>query len=423
VWRQALAVQAGHGLFLHGAQWFTRGLEFVPASVEVGGGRVVRILEPANFGKSGANAGSIDLSGFHVLPGFINAHDHLQYALFPRLGSPPYRNYVDWGDDIHQQNGALIAQQKRVSQRARLWWGGIRNLLCGVTTVCHHDPLWPELFEDGFPVRVVREFGWSHSIALGENLTEAFAATPKNRAFVIHAAEGTDRRAYEELDELDRLGLLNRQSVLVHGLAIDSDGAALIRKRGAALILCPSSNKFLFGITPDLSVLGGAGRIALGSDSSLTALGDFLDEIRFAIRNCRIAPQMALRMATTAAASVLRLEEGYGCIGEGGPADLIAVRNTGESLETRLQKLTMHDIEFVMVGGEVKLASPRVLERLPCSLKRDLEPLQVDGSVRWLRAPVMTFLKAAEDVLGEDKVHLGYRKLTIPAGVEAPHGC
>ena len=123
------------------------------------------------------------------------------------------------------------------------------------------------------------------------------------------------------------------------------------------------------------------------------------------------------------AASVLRLEDGYGCISEGGPADLIAVRNTGEPLETRLQKLTMNDIEFVMVGGEVKLVSPRVLERLPCALKCDLEPLQVDGSIRWLRAPVMTLLKAAEDVLGEDKVHLGYRKLTIPAGVEAPHGC
>lgn len=418
-----MTVQADAGLFLHGAQWAIHGQEFMPASVEVGGGRIARILEPASTGKSRTDFGNIDLSGFQVLPGFINSHDHLQYALFPRLGSPPYRNYVNWGDDIHQRCGDLIAQHKRVPKRARLWWGGIRNLLCGVTTVCHHDPLWPELFENEFPVRVMQEFGWAHSVALGGDLREALAATPKNRAFIIHAGEGTDRRAYEEIDELDRLGLLNRQSVLVHGLAIDCDGAALIRKRGAALILCPSSNKFLFGIVPDISVLGGVGRIALGSDSSLTALGDFLDEIRFAIRNCKIAPQTALRMATTTAASVLRLEDVNGCIDEGGSADLIAVRNTGEPLDSRLQKLTMHDIEFVMVGGQVKLVSPRLLERLPCALKRDLEPLQVDGSIRWLRAPVMSLLRAAEDVLGEDKVHLGYRKLTIPAGVEAPHGC
>ena len=415
--------KAGHSLFLHGAQWAINGQEFVPASVRVGGGHIAHIEEPAHHSKSGAEFGSIDLSGFHVLPGFINAHDHLQFALFPRLGSPPYRNYVDWGNDIHQRLGDCIAQHKRVPRKARLWWGGIRNLLCGVTTVCHHDPLWPELFEDGFPVRVVREFGWAHSIALGENLTDAFAATPKNRAFIIHAAEGTDRRAHEEIGELDRLGLLGRQTVLVHGLAMDSDSAGLIRRRGGALILCPSSNKFLFGIIPDISLLSGVGRIALGSDSPLTALGDFLDEIRFAIRNCKIAPQVALRMATTTAAMTLRLDDGKGSINEGGSADLIAIRNTGESLETRLQKLTMHDIEFVMLGGEVKLVSPRVLERLPCASKRELEPLQIDGSIRWLRAPVRALLRAAEEILGEDKVHVGYRKVAIPTGLEAPHGC
>lgn len=418
-----MAAQGGHGLFLHGAQWEIHGQNFVPASAEVHGGRIARILEPVPPGKSGVGSSSIDLGGFHVLPGFINAHDHLQYALFPRLGSPPYRNYVDWGEDIHRRFEECISQHKQVPKRARLWWGGIRNLLCGVTTVCHHDPLWPELLEDGFPIRVVRELGWAHSVALSGNLKEAFATTPKNRAFIIHAAEGTDRRAREEIAELDRLGLLSRQSVLVHGLAIDSEDVALIRRRGSSLVLCPSSNKFLFGVAPDIAMLAGVGRIALGSDSSLTALGDFLDEIRFAIRNCRIAPQTALRMATTMAASVLRLDDGKGCIREGGSADLIAIRSTGEPLETRLQKLTMNDIEFVMVGGEINLVSPRLLERLPCALKRDLEPLQVDGSIRWLRAPVMVLLKAAEDVLGENRVHLGYRKLTVPAGVEAPHGC
>ena len=272
-------------------------------------------------------------------------------------------------------------------------------------------------------MRVVREFGRAHSIALGGDLRMAYDATPTNRAFIIHVAEGTDQRARQELWELDRLGLVNRQSVLVHGLAIDADGVALIRKRGGSIILCPSSNKFLFGILPDLSALGGVGRIALGSESSLTALGDLLDEIRFSIRHCKIPSQSAFRMATTTAAMILRLEDGIGSIKEGGVADLIAIRNTGEPMETRLQKLAMHDIEFVMIGGELRLASPRILERLPCALMQGLEPLQVDGSIRWLRAPVKALLKSAEEILGEGKVHLGYRKLSSPCDIEAPHGC
>lgn len=410
-------------LFLHGARLEGAELGSSAISIEIVGHRIGAISESAPLNQTALNHPSVDLSGFQVLPGLINAHDHLQFALFPRLGFPPYRNYVEWGEDIHDRQKELIAQHKRVPKQVRLWWGGLRNLLCGVTTVCHHDPLWPELLEEDFPVQVVSELGWAHSVALGKDLRQSFETTPKNKSFVIHAAEGTDQRASDEVWKLDELGLLSRQSVLVHGVGIDGDGVALVRKRGSSLILCPSSNKFLFGIIPDVSLLGGIGRLALGSDSPLTALGDFLDEIRFCIRHCKVSPQSAIRMATSAPAMLLRLNEGQGSIVKGGRADIFAIRNTGESLETRIQKLTIHDIELVMVGGEIRLASPRVLERVPCELRQGLEPLQVDGSIRWLRAPVRAMLQVAEQVLGEGKVHLGYRKVSIPCGVEEPHGC
>lgn len=410
-------------LFLHGSQLAGDVAGSGAISLEIAGDRVAAIREAAPSIKAGADCLSVDLSGFQILPGLINAHDHLQYALFPRLGSPPYRNYVEWGEDIHRKQADLIAQHKRVPKDVRLWWGGLRNLLCGVTTVCHHDPLWPELLQEKFPVHVVNDFGWAHSVALGKDLKHSFDITPKDKSFIVHAAEGVDQRASEEVWKLDELGVLSRQSVLVHGLGIDSNGVALVRKRGSSLILCPSSNKFLFGILPDVSLLGGIGRLALGSDSPLSALGDFLDEIRFCIRHCKIPPQSAFRMATLGAAMILRLNDGQGAIVKGGRADILAIRHTGERLETRIQKLTIHDIELVIVGGEVRLASPRMLERVPCELRRGLEALQVDGSIRWLRAPVKALFREAEEVLGEGKVHLGYRKVCMPCGVEAPHGC
>ena len=141
----------------------------------------------------------IDLSGFLIMPGLINAHDHLEFALYPRLADPPYRNYIDWGTDIHNKFPETIAKHRAVPKDVRLWWGGIRNLLCGVTTVSHHNPLWPELQREDFPVRVVQRYGWGHSLALGGDLRAARSATPEGHAFIVHACEGVDDEAREEL--------------------------------------------------------------------------------------------------------------------------------------------------------------------------------------------------------------------------------
>jgi cytosine/adenosine deaminase-related metal-dependent hydrolase/SAM-dependent methyltransferase len=363
----------------------------------------------------------IDLGGYVVMPGLVNAHDHLEFALFPRLGNSLYPNASVWARDIQRSFEDTIAKHRSVPREVRLWWGGIRNLLCGVTTVCHHNPPEPELFRDDFPVRVAPNFGWSHSLAFGNDLHAAHSARPEGQVFIVHACEGIDQEARAELWELDRLNVLDEDAVIVHGLAIDDECAALMQRRRASLVVCPSSNQFLFGTVPDMRRFANIAQVALGSDSPLTADGDLLDEIRFAIRHCGVSPRLAYRMVMEAPASMLRLRNGEGAIKAGGRADLIAIRETACDAADRLPSLSAADVELVMVGGQVRLASEEMMERLPDALKHGLEPLSIDGMVRWLRAPVNRLLGEAERVLGNGCVRLGGKQLRVPARVEAGH--
>jgi hypothetical protein len=390
--------------------------ESIQVSIQITAGRVNHVVNescPSSTAKSECT--EIDLSGFLVMPGLVNAHDHLQFALYPRLADPPYRNYIDWGADIHNKFPDVIAKHGAVPKDVRLWWGGIRNLLCGATTVSHHDPLWPELQRENFPVRVVQQYGWGHSLALGGDLRRAHSVTPEGSAFIVHACEGVDEQAREELFGLDRMGLLDASTVLVHGLAINAEGVALMRERRVSLIVCPSSNSFLFEERPDMALLGTIENVALGNDSPLTAEGDLLDEIRFAISCCGVPSEKAYRMVTEAPAAVLRLGDASGSIKKSGVAQLIAVRHTGHDAADRLQTLSMTDIEFVMIGDRVQLASESILERLPVQTREGLEPLWIEDTIRWLRAPVKELLRKAEEVLGPGEVRLGGRPVRLPA--------
>ena len=396
--------------------------EIRDCTIQISGGRITAIEAGSHSWPNRSGDASVDLSGYLLLPGLINAHDHLEFGLYPRLGDPPYRNYVEWGDDIHSKARPAIAIQHKVPKNVRIWWGGLRNLLCGVTTVCHHNPLLPDLRRSDFPIRVVQKFGWGHSLALGGDLRAARAATPAGGPFIVHACEGVDDLARAELRTLDQLGLLDEFAVLVHGLALDPAGVALLRERHASLIVCPSSNHFLYGQLPDMRLLGEIERVVLGSDSPLTAAGDLLDEIRFAVDVCNVSPQQAYRMVTSVPATILRLDDSAGSIKESGVADLIAVRNTGGSAAGRLLTLSMEDVELVMIAGRVQLASEAILEKLPPSATDGLKPLLIGTTVRWLRAPVGELLRRAEEALGKDQVRLGARTVRA-ASVEIAHAC
>jgi hypothetical protein len=124
-----------------------------------------------------------------------------------------------------------VWNHRQVPKGVRLWWGGIKNLLCGVTTVCQHNPYEAEFDNPAFPVRVLKPYGWAHSLTMGQDVAGAFRATPPDAPFFIHLGEGVDTRSRNEVFKLDRLGCLNRRTVLIHAVGLDASGWQLVRAR------------------------------------------------------------------------------------------------------------------------------------------------------------------------------------------------
>ena len=338
----------------------------------------------------------VDLDGACVLPGLINAHDHLELNHFGRLKfRERYENAAEWIDDMRPQlaNDPAIAAARRHSLTERLFIGALKNLLAGVTTVAHHNPYYSELRRT-IPIRVIRRYGWAHSFAMegqpagargepGGEVAQRWRRTSADVPFMVHLAEGVDEDAEGELARLDAAGCLGPNTVIVHGVAIDPEGLRRLGATGASLVWCPASNMFLFGRTAAIRFLlerPGDGAVALGSDSRLTGANDLLDELREARRTGCASPSELLAMVTTSAARVLKLKHA-GQLAIGSPADLIVVPNRADSLGESLLEARRADVGLVVVGGRPMVGEPR-FQPVFDSRRVTTRPIVVDGQPR-----------------------------------------
>lgn len=348
------------------------------SAVRIAGARIFSVGEPPE-----AHDRVLDLAGDRLLPGLINAHDHLPLNHLPPLEPVRhYRNVREWIAEVdrgRRVDGPLKAAVA-VPLAERLLLGGIKNLLSGVTTVAHHDPLYPALCEPGFPVRVVRRYGWAHSLYVeGEaKVLESRRRTPADWPWIIHAAEGIDEEAREEFWRLDRLGCLDANTLLVHGVALGARERRRMSAASAALIWCPSSNHHLFGVTADVAQWVRQGRVALGTDSRLSGARDLLEELRVAAGSAKLTAHALESLVTRDAARLLRLAD-CGRIAPGALADLLVIP-AGLPLERVLRR----DVRLVVVDGIALYGDPDVV-CAPGSAGRWAE-VRVDGRVKALEA-------------------------------------
>ena len=327
----------------------------------------------------------VDLDGDVVYPGLVNAHDHLELNSFTRLKwRERHANVREWIADFQPRfaTDQRLAAARADTLAARLWVGGLKNLLSGVTTVSHHNPLHRPLSRR-FPARVVRRFGLSHSLQIdGDRVAASYRGTPSEWPWIIHAAEGVDDEARSEVPALGRLGCLGPNTVLVHGVAMDEERTVSVLERGGGLVWCPSSNHFLFGRTARVAPFDRAGRLAIGSDSRLSGEGDLLDELRVARASAQIPAESLWRAVTSGAARLLR-QPGAGRLTGGAPADLAIVRRQHDDPFESLVRANRTDVRMTMIDG-APLVADTALEAAFTARRTAFRRVQVDGSPRLL---------------------------------------
>jgi len=344
---------------------------------------------PIRAGRIGASLAArayrVDLRDHLIFPGLINAHEHLHVNAVPPLKTgAPFPNSYAWiaAFRAHFEQPAVIAALQ-VPKDLRLRHGALKNLLAGTTCVVHHDPWHAALDAAGFPVALLREFDWCYALAgpgYGPPVRASFAATPPRRPWMIHLAEGTDATAQAELDELDRLGCLAANSVLVHGVGLSRRDIERVIAAGAAVVWCPGSNRALLGRTLDPRRLCEAGRLLLGSDSRLSGERDLLEELRLALDGYGLTPAQLFGLVTRDAARILGLP-GRGRLSPGAHADLLVVGDRGGDPLRSLLGIGRSEIRAVVRDGRPQITDPDFAHWF-AALGIDTMPVTLDGRAK-----------------------------------------
>jgi cytosine/adenosine deaminase-related metal-dependent hydrolase len=382
------------------------------ADMLIEGGIITGIAESgkADFSANGSRV--IDGRGTAVIPGFVNAHVHLNDAPLKDAGAG-----MTLEEMVHPVRGLKRSGLLRYSMEDRL-----RSISCaleemarsGITAAIdfHEDdysiierlkaslpPASPVVQFLGRPAVYFseREISGDRKLDAGEveegerrlepfdgiglsgcneysdSALEQIRGMGRGRIIGIHAAEtaGTARLSREMtgVSEVRRAVEHLKPDFFVHLTHADGDDLGLISKHAIGSIVCPRSNAlFGSGIPPISELIEMKQAVALGTDNLMLNSADMFREMDFASRAANLASggpgtvddAEVLKMATINGAKLMSRGRNSGCIEKGGMADLAILdlrsermRGTNDLMSAIVHRAGICDVLYTVRAGNI----------------------------------------------------------------------
>jgi len=321
-----------------------------------------------------------------VFPGLFNAHDHLEFNLFPRLRSRYYRDYLEWGNDIQKLYSKEIDAALKIPVELRMKFGMIKNLLNGITTVMHHGN--KSIKKSDQIVSVISNYNFLHSVSLERNWRIKLTLMLNKLPFVIHLGEGVGAAMENEVNKLFKWNLLKREIIAVHGIGLNTNHADKL----AALIWCPDSNLFLYNKTANVFELKNRIPVLFGSDSNLTSDPNFWNHIRIARVINALNDEELINSITSLPSELLSIKD-IGKIKNGYLADIVVVKKKSENNYDAFFNINPEDILLIIRSGKIILFDESLEHE--CAYL-NYRKFKIRGSIKFTDMEIVAIIKKLE---------------------------
>jgi 5-methylthioadenosine/S-adenosylhomocysteine deaminase len=353
-------------------------------TVAIAGDRIVAVGRTSDLRSRWPAANELDASECVVMPGCVNAHQHLTGDPLARScipdDLPPGQSIFEWSVPLHAQHTADDDELSATLAAVESARNGVTTVI-EAGTVAHPQRVaaalervgmrgtvgtwgWDEV---GLPFaapasdvldrqrEVLSRFppgglvsGWvtlvGHNLASDELLCGAAdLARSAGTGMTMHMSPTSSdpeqylaRTGRRPLVHLDALGVLGPQLLLAHGVWLDDDEVEALLRSDTAIAYCPWAYLRLGqGVTRvgrHAEIIARGGRVALGCDASNA--GDRMDVLATAAlaaglaKDTAVDPQRfgahaALELATIAGARAIGMGDAIGSIEPGKLADLV----------------------------------------------------------------------------------------------------